>query len=59
MEIQAGARPMNLYKEGDEVLEGPSKPIHRPRGDHVELAARCALEHAVEGWALVAAIGPC
>src|SRR5258708_6520429 len=48
---------MDLSKEGYEVLQGPPKSIHRPRGDHVELAACCAPEHAVEGWALVAVLG--
>ena len=28
VEVQANARPMDLPKEGDDVLQGPPKPIH-------------------------------
>src|SRR5262245_64880853 len=49
---------MDLSQEGHEVLEGAAKAIYRPRRDHVELASCCSLEHAVEGWASVAVLGP-
>ena len=55
--IQANACRMDLSKEGHEVLQGPPKSIHRPRGDKIEIAACCAAKHAVEGWAPVAVFG--
>jgi hypothetical protein len=39
------------------VLEGAAEPVHAPGRDHVELATRRALEHAVERWALIAPLG--
>src|SRR5215510_6926052 len=48
---------MDLSQEGHKVLERAPEAIHRPRCDHIELAPCCPLEHAVEGWALVAVLG--
>ena len=58
VEVHAKARPMDLPKEGDEVLEGPPSPTTRPRGGHVELAACCAQKHAVERRSLSRSLAP-
>jgi hypothetical protein len=34
-----------------QVLERPSKSVHRPRSDHVESPSCCVLEHLIEGGA--------
>src|SRR5262245_35845995 len=48
---------MDLPKERHKVLQGAPEAINAPRRDHVELTPRCALQHAVEGWALVSVPG--
>src|SRR5262249_598415 len=44
---------MDLAQERHEMLQGTAETIYRPRRNHVELAPRCVLEHAVEGRTLV------
>ena len=48
VEIDTGRS--ELPEERHQVLEGAPEPVNALSCDHVELAPRCAFEHAVEGW---------
>jgi hypothetical protein len=39
VEVQIDAFRLQVAEESDKVLKAPTKPVHRPRSDHIELSA--------------------
>ena len=53
MQIKVALQSAKLRKETDEMLKAPTKPVHRPCSDHIDLAVSSVPEQSIEPRALV------
>jgi hypothetical protein len=54
---QINAFIVKALQDSEQVRQRSAQPINRPGRDHIELAGVDGLQHGVEPWALVPALG--
>jgi|ERR1700732_81377 hypothetical protein len=58
MQVKITFKRLQFNQETDQILQTPTKAVHRPGSDHVDLARSYILDQAVECRTFVAPLPP-